>query len=52
MDKQIGIYEELICEKDNQIEGMKVDLVDAEKKKKQEEESFKQQLLDEAQKRQ
>jgi len=52
LDQQIQMYEDLICEKDNQIEGMKVDLVDAEKKKKQEEEHFKQQLLDEAAKRQ
>lgn len=41
LDQQIAMYEDLICEKDNQIEGMKVDLVDAEKKKKQEEEQFK-----------
>lgn len=45
------MYEDLICQKDTQIEGMKSDLLDAEKKKKMEEEIFKQQLLDEASRR-
>jgi hypothetical protein len=36
------MYEDLICQKDTQIEGMKSDLLDAEKKKKMEEEIFKQ----------
>lgn len=51
LDQQIAMYEALICEKDNQIEGMKGDLVEAENKKKKEEENFKQQLLDETGKR-
>lgn len=51
LDKQIGIYENLICKKDTEIENMKIDLIDAEKKKKMEEDIFKQQLLDEASRR-
>jgi uncharacterized protein (DUF3084 family) len=51
LDQQIADYEDMICRKDEQIEGMREDLQDAEKKKKSEEETFKQQLLDEANRR-
>lgn len=41
LDAQIASYENQICEKDSQIEGMKTDLVDAETKKREQEEAFK-----------
>lgn len=45
-------YENLICEKDAEIQSLQEDLKTAEIKKKNEEEAFKQQLLEEAAKRQ
>ncbi len=46
------MYENQICEKDSQIEGMKTNLIEAENAKRQQEEHFKQQLLEEAARRQ
>ena len=42
LDQQIADYEEMICRKDDQIEGMRDDLADAERKKRSEEETYKQ----------
>lgn len=52
LDQQLSSYESLICEKDAEIQNLQESLKAVEIKKKQDEEAFKQQLLEEAAKRQ